>query len=208
METIETIEDFEKWIAEYRPAPTVYVAVFDPTTGKVISIGPEFAFPKEINKVVIDSNLAESIINAEIQIENCMIDISSGNLEIAELKTLIKLDDVLHRIISTEYSSVTKPDVYLTYTKRTKTLKIQLSQELGGTKKSKTEEKRRNFVWDGSTEMNFLITAYNDPNILYQTHVITINDLIGKTITIKNIDFDHFSVYTRRLFKNYVIEYK
>jgi hypothetical protein len=208
METIETIEDFEKWIAEYRPAPTVYVAVFDPTTGKVISIGPEFAFPKEINKVVIDSNLAESIINAEIQIENCMIDISSGNLEIAELKTLIKLDDVLHRIISTEYSSVTKPDVYLTYAKRTKTLKIQLSQELGGTKKSKTEEKRRNFVWDGSTEMNFLITAYNDPNILYQTHVITINDLIGKTVTIKNIDFDHFSVYTRRLFKNYVIEYK
>ena len=208
METIETIEDFEKWIAEYRPAPTVYVAVFDPTTGKVISIGPEFAFPKEINKVVVDSNLAESIINAEIQIENCMIDISSGNLEIAELKTLIKLDDVLHRIISTEYSAVTKPDVYLTYTKRTKTLKIQLSQELGGTKKSKTEEKRRNFVWDGSTEMNFLITAYNDPNILYQTHVITINDLVGKTVTIKNIDFDHFSVYTRRLFKNYVIEYK
>ena len=208
METIETIEDFEKWIAEYRPAPTVYVAVFDPITGKVISIGPEFAFPKEINKVVVDSNLAESIINAEIQIENCMIDISSGNLEIAELKTLIKLDDVLHRIISTEYSAVTKPEVYLTYTKRTKTLKIQLSQELGGTKKSKTEEKRRNFVWDGSTEMNFLITAYNDPNILYQTHVITINDLIGKTVTIKNIDFDHFSVYTRRLFKNYVIEYK
>jgi hypothetical protein len=208
METIETIEDFEKWIAEYRPAPTVYVAVFDPITGKVISIGPEFAFPKEINKVVVDSNLAESIINAEIQIENCMIDISSGNLEIAELKTLIKLDDVLHRIISTEYSAVTKPDVYLTYAKRTKTLKIQLSQELGGTKKSKTEEKRRNFVWDGSTEMNFLITAYNDPNILYQTHVITINDLIGKTVTIKNIDFDHFSVYTRRLFKNYVIEYK
>jgi hypothetical protein len=208
METIETIEDFEKWIAEYKPAPTVYAAVFDPTTGKVISVGPDFAFPNEVNKVVIDSNLAESIINAEIQIENCMIDISSGNLEIAELKTLIKLDDVLHRIISTEYSTVTKPDVYLTYTKRTKTLKIQLSQEFGGTKKSKTEGQRRNFVWDGSTEMNFLITAYNDPNILYQTHVITIDDLIGKTVTVKNIDFDHFSVYTRRLFKNYVIEYK
>jgi hypothetical protein len=208
MEIIETIEDFEKWIAEYKPAPTVYAAVFDPTTGKVISIGPDYAFPNEVNKVVVDNHLAESIINAEIQIENCMIDISSGNLEIAELKTLIKLDDVLHRIISTEYSAVTKPDVYLTYTKRTKTLKIQLSQEFGGTKKSKTEGQRRNFVWDGSTEMNFLITAYNDPNILYQNHVITINDLIGKTVTVKNIDFDQFSVYTRRLFKNYVIEYK
>jgi hypothetical protein len=43
---------------------------------------------------------------------------------------------------------------------------------------------------------------------LYQNHVITINDLIGKTVTVKNIDFDQFSVYTRRLFKNYVIEYK
>jgi hypothetical protein len=208
METIETIEDFEKWIAEYRPPPTVYVAVFDPITGKVVSIGPDFAFSNEVNKVMVDSHLAESIINAEIQIENCMIDISSGNLEIAELKTLVKLDDVLHRIISTEYSVVTTPDVYLTYTKRTKTLKIQLSQELGGTNKSNTEGTRRNFVWDGSTEMNFLITAYNDPNILYQTHAITINDLVGKTVTVKNIDFDHFSVYTRRLFKNYVIEYK
>jgi hypothetical protein len=208
METIETIEDFEKWMAAYRPAPTVYVAVFDPITGKVTSVGPDFAFPNEVNKVIIDNHLAESIINAEIQIENCMIDISSGNLEIAELKTLIKLDDVLHRIISTEYSAATQPDVYLTHTKRTKTLKIQLSHELGGTKKSKTESQRRNFVWDGSTEMNFLITAYNDPNILYQTHVITIDNLVGKTVTIKNIDFDHFSVYTRRLFKNYVIEYK
>ena len=208
METIETLEDFEKWIAEYKPAPKVYVAVFDSDTGKVISVGPDFAFVNEVNKVNIEQNLALSIIEGEIQLENCMIDISSGSLEIAELKNLIKLDVVLHRIISLEYSAVVKPDVYLTFTKKTKKLKIELSQEFGGTKKLKEKWHPRNIVWNGNTVMNFLITSYNDPNLIYEMHEVIINDLVGKNKIIKNVDYDNFSVYTRRLFKNYVIEYK
>lgn len=208
METIETIEDFDKWLAEYKPPPTKYVAVFNPSTGKVISVGPDFAFQNEEHKVYIESNLAISIIEAEIQIEKCMIDINSGELEIAEIKTLAKLDDVLHRIISTEYSDIEKPDIYLTHNKKSKTLKIQLSEEFGGTKKQKQKINPRKFVWDGSTEMNFIITDYNDPNLIYDMFNVTINELVGATFTIKNIDYDNFSVYTRRLFKNYVIEYK
>lgn len=208
MEKIETIEDFDKWLAEYKFPTVSYVAVFDPLTGKVTSVGPDFAFVDEQHKVSIDSELAESIISAETKIENCMIDINSGTLEIAELKTLTKLDDVLHRIISLQYSKNSQNDVYLTYSKKNKTLKIQLSEEFGGTKKQKEKRKLRKFVWDGNTVMNFLITSYNDPNLIYEMHDVKINDLVGKHVTIKNINYDNFSVYTRRLFKNYTIEYK
>lgn len=205
---METIEDFDKWLSEYKMPVVKYVAVFDPATGKVISVGPDYTFQNEQHKVEIDKELAQSIIAAEIQIEKCMIDINSGNLEVAELKTLVKLDDVLHRIISIEFSNIKKPDIYLTYTKKNHTLKIQLSEEFGGTKKLKQKNKPRKFVWEGSTAMNFLITAYNDPNLIYEIHDVTINDLVGNTVTIKNVNYDSFSVYTRRIFKNYVIEYK
>jgi hypothetical protein len=156
----------------------------------------------------MDSETALSIITAEIQIHHCQIDIHSGELEIAETRTLNKLDDVLHRIPLIQYTDIIKPDVYLTYTAKTKTLKIQLSTEFGGNKKYKDANKQRKFVWDGSTVMDFLITEYNDPNLIYKMFSVKINDLVGKTVTVKDISYDNFSVYTRRLFKNYVIELK
>ena len=103
---------------------------------------------------------------------------------------------------------MTDPDVYLTYSKKDKTLKIQLSAEFGGTKKYKNQRGPRNIVWDGNTIMDFLITGYNDPNEILQVVSITINELVGKTTTIKNINYPRFSVYTKRLFKKYAIEYK
>jgi hypothetical protein len=129
-------------------------------------------------------------------------------MEIAETKTLNKLDDVLHRIPLIQYTDIAKPDVYLTYTAKSQTLKIQLSTEFGGTKTYKDANKQRKFVWDGSTVMDFLITEYNDPNLIYKMFSVKINDLVGKTVTVKNVSYDNFSVYTRRLFKNYVIELK
>jgi hypothetical protein len=205
---METVEDFDKWLAEYKPAPVKYVAVYDQLTGAVISVGPDYAFPNEACVVEIDSETALSIITAEIQIHHCQIDIHSGELEIAETRTLNKLDDVLHRIPLIQYADIAKPDIYLTHTEKSQTLKIQLSTEFGGNKKYKEANKQRKFVWDGSTEMDFLITEYNDPNLIYKMFSVKINDLVGKTVTVKNVYYDNFSVYTRRLFKNYVIELK
>ena len=205
---METVEDFDKWLAEYKPVPVKYIAVYDQLTGAVTSVGPDYAFPNEECVVDIDSETALSIITAEIQIHHCQIDIHSGELEIAETRTLNKLDDVLHRIPLIQYTDIIKPDVYLTYTAKSKTLKIQLSTEFGGNKKYKDANKQRKFVWDGSTVMDFLITEYNDPNLIYKMFSVKINDLVGNTVTVKNISYDNFSVYTRRLFKNYVIELK
>jgi hypothetical protein len=56
--------------------------------------------------------------------------------------------------------------------------------------------------------MNFFITDYNDPNVLFEIVSVRIKDLVGKSKIFKNIEYKKFSVYTRRLFKNYVIVYK
>jgi hypothetical protein len=205
---METIEDFDKWLREYTPPITQYVAVFDPTTGHVISVGPDHAFADQKHLVQISQEMAESIITAEIQIHNCQINVESGQLEIAEKKTLNKLDDVLHRIPDIKYSEESKSDIHLTYNSKSKYLKIQLSTEYGGTKKHKGSDGTRKIIWDGSTDMDFLITDYNDPNLIFQMFSVKLNELTGHNVTIKNIEYDRFSVYTRRLFKNYVIEYK
>ena len=205
---METVEDFDEWLAEYKPEPVKYVAVYDQLTGAVTSVGPDYAFPNEEYVVSVDNETALLIIAAEIQIHHCQIDVHSGELEIAETRTLNKLDDVLHRIPLIQYADISKPDIYLTYTEKNKTLKIQLSTEFGGNKKYKEANKQRKFVWDGSTVMDFLITEYNDPNLIYKMFSVKIDDLVGKTVTVKNIYYDNFSVYTRRLFKNYVIELK
>ena len=205
---METIEDFDNWLKEYKPPITRYVAVFDPNTGQVISVGPDHAFADQKHLVQISQEIAESIITAETQIHNCQINVESGQLEIAERKTLIKLDDMLHRIPDTKYLEELKSDIYLTYNSKSKYLKIQLCAEYGGTKKHKGSTGTRQFIWDGNTDMDFLITDYNDPNLIFQMFSVKLNELVGHNVTIKNIDYDKFSVYTRRLFKNYVIEYK
>ena len=205
---METIEDFDKWLREYKPPITQYVAVFDPITNQVISVGPDHAFADQKYIVQISQEIAESIITAEIQIHNCRIDVESGQLAIVEKKTLNKLDDMLHRIPDIKYLEESKSDVHLTYSSKSKYLKIQLSTEYGGTKKYKGSDGKRKFIWDGNTDMDFLITDYNDPNLIFQMFSVKISDLVGHNVTIKNIDYGRFSVYTRRLFKNYVIEYK
>ena len=205
---MEKLIDFDTWIREYTSEETKYVAVFDPQTGSVVSVGPDHAFDNIKNKIPIDRELAESIINAEIKISSCVVDINLNKIEIAEIKNVYKIDDVLHRIISTEYFDIKNPNIYLTHDSVNNILKIELSKEFGGTRKPTIPYKTRKILWDGDTEMNFFITDYNDPNVLFEIFSVKINELIGKSKILYNINYDKFSVYTRRLFKNYVIEYK
>lgn len=208
---MEKLMDFDEWLKNYKPIPPEYVAVFDPQTGNVKSVGPSHAFEDEKNKISIDKELAESIISGEVNISLCMVDIHANTLEIAEIKNVFKIDDVLHRIIDKNWTEVKNSDVYLTYNSKDKTLTIELSEELGGTHKISEEHhpvKTRKIIWDGDTEMDFLITDYNDPNLLYKLVSVKINELIGNAKVFSDIDYDVFSVYTRRIFKSYIIESK
>ena len=205
---MEEVINFDKWISEYTLPVITYVATYDPATGAVKSVGPSHAFENEKYKIDIDNEIAESIISSETNIHHCFVNINSNTMEIAEVKNIFKIDDVLHRIISNEFFTENNIDVYMSYSSKTKQLKIQLSDVFGGTKKSKLSIKKRGIIWDGDTEMKFLVTDYNDPNLIFEMFSVKINDLIGKTKIIKNINYDKFSVYTRRLFKNYVISHK
>ena len=200
--------DFDTWLANYKLPQVEFVAVFDKDSGTVISVGPSHAFVDQKHKISIDKELAEAIINSEIKIENCVVDINSNSIEIAEIKNINKIDDVLHRIPDKKYCNVTRPDIYLTYETKKQSLKIALSIEYGGTHRPSISVKKRNVIWDGETDMQFFITEYNDPNLLLQSVSVKINDLVGKSKIIKNIECKKFSVFTRRLFKNYIIEYK
>ena len=205
---MEKMIDFDEWLANFKPEPVQYVAVFDVNSGKVTSVGPSHAFENVKNKILIDSDIAESIISSEIKIHNCVVDMHSSTLEIAEVKNITKIDDLLHRIISKKYSTVDNNDVYLTHNRKNKTLKIELADFLGGTHKSKTEMQTRKIIWDGETDLVFLVTQYNDPNLLLDTISVKINELTGKSKIIKNFEYNDFSIYTRRLLKNYVFDTK
>jgi len=205
---MEEIIDFDNWLANLKLPPIKFVAVFNPDTGAVVSVGPSHAFKDQKHKISIDKELAESIINAEIKINNCIVDINSNTLEVAEIKNTYKIDDVLHRIISKKDSEIKNPDIYIKYDSKLHTFKIEMSSEFGGTRKARAGIKKRNIVWDGDTKMHFFITEYNDPNLLFESVSVTINDLTGNHKLITGFKYPKFSVYTRRLFKNYVIEYK
>ena len=204
----QKLMDFDQWIQNYKLPLIEFVAVFDPTTLAVTSVGPSHAFTDQKHKITIDQELAESIIKSEIKISNCVVDINSNTIEVAEIQNMYKIDDILHRIISSKYSDIEKPDIYLTHSKKNKTLKIELGKEFGGTKHPKIPYRQRNIIWDGDTVMDFYITEYNDPNLTLETVSVKINELVGKSKIIENISYENFSVYTRRLFKNYVIAYR
>ena len=210
---IKDLPDFDEWLQNYKPEPIKYLAAFESDTGKVVSVGPDHAIPndKYPNTIAIDARQAEAIISGEIKLSKCFVDPNAGELEIVEHKDLFKIDDVLHRIVNSEWSSDEKPDVFLEYDKKSSRMTIKLSEELGGT--HKLDKKfhpivKRKMFWDGDTILSFSITEYNDPHLVHDTIEVTLSELTGKAKSVEVNCPEKFSVYTRRLLKNYVIEEK
>lgn len=207
---MEEIAQFESILKNYTPIEVEYMAVFNPETGEVMKVGPSYAFENEKYKLSIDKEVAMRIIEGEVRISACVVNVHTNELEMAETKVVYKIDDVLHRIVDKRWTDVTKPDVYITYDDAKNELIFELSAELGGTKHLENQEESivpRKIIWAGDTEMSFLITEYNDPNILHEMFSMRIDELLGKSKTIKNLSMPkRFSVYTRRLFANYIIE--
>ena len=103
---------------------------------------------------------------------------------------------MLHRVIERKWSAEEKFDVVIIYDRNEKNLKFEYKAVTG-----------RKVVWSGDTQMNFLITEYNDPNILYKMISFTISELVNNPKVFNDIDLpSKFSIYTRRIFKNYVLE--
>lgn len=199
--------DFDEWLKNFTPAKPKYFAVYDSDSGAVISICPESGLADKTNTIEIDDETAQLITEGKLSLGNCFVDFDSGEFQIAEIKVLTKIDDILHRIIEKKWSSFdSEEDFFITYNKEKKTLKFELSSKYNGTRVSSSQSKRK-IRWDGSTVMTFLITDYNDPNYIHQSIKIKIDDLINnhKEFTINDAP-ERFSVYTKRLFPNYVMD--
>lgn len=187
---------------------TVYSAVYDPVTFQIIKVGPSFAFQNECYQLPIDENVAVDIIQGKIRISNCYIDPDSNTLELVEKMYVSKIDDVLHRIVEKKWNTNANIEIFLRYKEKNKVLDIQMTSVYFGSRKIKNK-KQRKINWSGDTVMNFYITAYNDPHILYHSLEFTIDELIGKTKSFKNLNLpERFSIFTRRIFKGYVLELK
>ncbi len=204
MEEIET-----EFLLEFPKVPeTKYAAVFDPDTGRVLSVGPDIAFENIENKIEIDAILAESIITGETIIHDCFVDFYDYKIEIKQAVSLYKIDDVLHRITDKQFANFIDADVYIVYNKNSKELLIELSERFCGTKSvsDRTNFRKQKMIWNGDTELVFYITAYNDPHKIYKTLILTVSDLIEKNYKTTVEVPAKFSVFTRRLFKRYVME--
>ena len=211
MEEKLVLPDFDEWLANYKPTEPKYNVAFDSDSGRVLSVGPDHAVNDKTHKniITVNSDIAEDIISGKIRMSKCFVDPAMGELEIVEVKDLYSIDDVLHRIIEKKWSEVEKPDVYLVYDRNKQILTVKLSEEFGGT--HKLDKKfypltKRKIFWDGQTEMTFSVTDYNDPHIIYEIVSVKVSELDGQSFAV-NIDCpEKFSIYTKRLFKSYVIE--
>jgi len=204
---MEEIE-FQQWIESLQEIKNEYSVVFNPSSMKIIRVGPRHALKNEENCIDVDADIAESILSGEVSIHSCYLDSINGEIAITETKNLTKIDDVLHRVPEISWSSIETPDVYLKFDTEKDKITIQLAAHWGGTHSfNNVTPSTRKIIWSGDTIMEFLVTDYNDPHILYDTFNFTIQDLIKNQLEyIINAPTTQFSVYTKRIFKNYVME--
>jgi len=195
----QKLMDFDEWIK--LPVNQVeYFVKFNEDDGSLLGVYPSHASQGFNNKIKIDEEVADSIASGEENIFSYRVDLPTKKLvKISKFSThsLIKIDDVLHRVIDKKWSTITDPDVMISYNKENKSLTFSMSDKYS-----------KNIIWDGETEMIFLVTDYNDPNVLLHMLSIRAGDIteITKSFT---LDLpNRFSVYTRRIFDKYIFETK
>jgi predicted membrane-bound mannosyltransferase len=189
---METQINFDDWLASYQPAEVKYRVAYDPLTGAIFKVGNQTALVNDPCTVEIDTELAEKIIEGALPIHRCFVDLNTHLVEIAEIKSVSKINDVLHRVIELEHSLVDKHDVKLTYSRSSQQLTIELITK---------------GHWTSDTPMPWYLTDYNDPTTVYKIINTVLADIQTAPAVFDNIVLpDRFSVYTKRLFRNYVLE--
>lgn len=209
MEKIITIEE---QVNQILSTPIEYYAEFLPSTGRVFKVGPSPAFEKNAkNIILIDNETAHSILTGVVKLSDCFVDVRAGKFEVVKDKSLKNIDNLLNRVVDIEWSSIDKPDVFIQYDDNN--LVIELSEELGGTYKLSEKYQPidiKKVLWAENTLMSFLITDYNDPHYVHKNLNLKLKDLQKGPVIFSNITFikKQHSLYTKRIFENYVMEVK
>jgi len=203
---MEEVMDFDNWLAEQAVISPEYSAIFDPSTGNIKAIYPKQFVENEKFKVDISNELADSIFNGKLSSNQCIVDLDTGSIEIVEIADLTKIDHVLHRVTEKKHSKTEEIDIHITYDRKNSKMIFELSSRFNGTYRDKSSDKKKRVLWDKNTVIDFLLTEYNDPNILIDVMSFNISDMIGQSKTFNEIQLpNRFSIfYTNRLLKNYV----
>ena len=190
--------DFDEWIKLPVNQTIDYYATFR-DDGSLLGVYPSHALGDAKNKIKIDDEeIVESITSGKENLFSYKVDIPTRKLlKINKFSThnLIKIDDVLHRIVDKKWSNIEDPDIIVSYNRKNSSLSFSMSQRYSS-----------NVIWDGDTEMIFLITDYNDPNALMEMISIRAGDITENTKSFHIELPKKFSVYTRRIFDKYVFE--
>lgn len=193
----QELMDFDEWIKQPVNQTIDYYATFK-EDGSLTGVYPSHAATGIQNKIQIDEEVANAIIGGAENLFSYKVDVPTRKLlKINKFSThnLIKIDDVLHRIIDKKWSNIEDPDVIVSYNETDSVITFSMS-----------ERYTTNVIWDGATEMIFLITNYNDPNALIEMISVRAGDITENTKSF-NLDLPKkFSVYTRRIFDKYIFE--
>jgi hypothetical protein len=187
---------FDEWIKTLEAPEETYFFEFD-NDGNVIALHPGQTVSGIKNKIQVDNSIALAIYESGETLRHYKVDIVSGRVikvNLSNITGLHKIDNVLHRVIDKRWSNITKPDIAIEYDKEELLLTFKINPLL------KTVE------WQGDQDMVFLITEYNDPNILQEMISFNVNDLVKYPQRIKVDLPKKFSIYTRRIFDKYTYE--
>jgi hypothetical protein len=193
----QELMDFDEWIKLPVNQTIEYYATFK-DDGSLIGVYPSHTVLDIPNKIKIDDEIATAITDGVENLFSYKVDIPTKKLvKLNKFSThnLIKIDDILHRIIDKKWSNIQDPDIVISHNTKNNTLTFSMSEKYS-----------TNIIWDGETEMIFLITDYNDPNVLIHMLSIRAGDITeNKKSFALNLP-TRFSVYTRRIFDKYLFE--
>jgi hypothetical protein len=196
MEETLDLPPFDQWIKNLEIPEETYFFEFD-NDGNVMALHPGQSVGGIKNKIQVDNSIALAIYESGETLRHYKVDIISGRVlkvNLASITGLHKIDDVLHRVIDKRWTNVTKPDIAIEYNRTDSLLTFKINPLL------KTVE------WHGDQEMVFLITEYNDPNVLQKMISFNVNELVKYPQRI-NVELQKkFSIYTRRIFDKYTFE--
>jgi len=196
MEEKLDLAPFDEWIKTLELLEETYFFEFD-NDGNVVALHPGTAVDHIKNKIQVDLDVALGIYERGETLRHYKVDVISGRVikvNLASITGLTKIDDVLHRVIDKKWSKVLKPDVSIEYSREDNLLTFKINPLL------KTIE------WQGDQDMVFLITEYNDPNMLREMINFNVNELVKYPQRFTLELPVKFSIYTRRIFDKYTYE--
>jgi hypothetical protein len=184
--------DFDSWITNFDPPDIVYYAIYNPETLLVTGIYPEGVALDQPYKIKIDRILAEEINDGKIPLLNCFVDLETEEI-ILDSKNPSQNENQSLYLIRSIAENLNLPTLTCKFEKENSILEIILSESLMNNKSK----------YDFMENFYFYITSKNDPNILFQSIKISQEELFSNKFS-KKIDIDiDFSIFTKKIFKNY-----